>query len=930
MGGQTMRPKLLTMSAFGAYAGKQAIDFEKLGKSGLYLVTGDTGAGKTTIFDAISFALFGNASGEIRDSKMLRSKLAEPDTQTYVELIFDYNGKEYTVKRNPEYERPAKRGDGTTKQTADAELILPDSKNPISKVNEVTEYIEKLLGINRDQFSQIAMIAQGEFQKLLNADSKSRREIFRKLFKTEKYNELEEALKTEANQLYHDYELAKQSINQYANGILCDKNETKLASRVNSLKNGDSPISEAVEMLDDIIESDSQKEEDNGKLIEKNTAELVKINAKLEQKTELSKARETLEQKNSDLVKKSAELKVAQKTKEEADAKLPEADKLRKQATSLEKDLDLYKELEECRNNYESAKKSYNDATKRKEESDKLLEKLAAEEKKLSDEYKECVSFTSKSAKLASKQAQLRVQISSIKKIADTYEELQELEEESNEAKEQYEICRDNYLYCNDEYNSANLKFLDEQAGILASELKDNEPCPVCGSLEHPDPASIISDAPTQDDLEKLKEDCNIAEKDMMNASRESSRLAGRLQTTKSNITSLVREFTEKKNLNNALKEVTEIGEKLIEEYRQIEKELEVIEKKSVRQEQIEQLLTVNGNNKDKAKEELSNAKTSEGIEKTRMENAEKRGNTLANKLRYKTIDEAKKQIDNLTLTANMIATQSEDANKKYTDIKTELAELTGIIAQLKKQLEGAPKFNDEEIDAKFKELNEEKIMLDAIGKELSDRIRANRRTKKNLETSIKQSKSLLERYDWLRNLSDTANGGLKGRDKIMLEIYVQTRFFDRIIERANSRFFIMTGGQFELKRAENVVNKTSQGGLDLNVIDHHNGSERSVKSLSGGESFMASLSLALGLSDEIQASAGGIKLETMFIDEGFGTLDAETLKQAMDALSALADPDGGKLVGIISHVDELKNRIDKQIIVTKDKDGISTAKISA
>lgn len=930
MGGQTMRPKVLTMSAFGAYAGKQVIDFEKLGKSGLYLVTGDTGAGKTTIFDAISFALFGNASGEIRDSKMLRSKLAESDTQTYVELIFDYNGKEYTVKRNPEYERPAKRGDGTTKQTADAELILPDGKNPISKVNEVTEYIEKLLGINRDQFSQIAMIAQGEFQKLLNADSKSRREIFRKLFKTEKYNELEEALKTEANQLYHDCELAKQGINQYANGILCDENETKLASRVNSLKNGDSPISEAVEMLDDIIESDSQKEEDNGKLIEKNTAELVKINAKLEQKTELSKARETLEQKNSDLVKKSAELKVAQKTKEEADAKLPEADKLRKQATSLEKDLDLYKELEECRNNYEFAKKSYNDATKRKEESDKLLEKLAAEEKKLSDEYKECVSFTNKSAKLASKQAQLRVQISSIKKIADTYEELQELEEGSNEAKEQYEICRDNYLYCNDEYNSANLKFLDEQAGILASELKDDEPCPVCGSLEHPDPASIISDAPTQDDLEKLKEDCNIAEKDMMNASRKSSRLAGRLQTTKSNIISLVREFTENKNLDDALKEVAGIGKKLIEEHKQVEKELEVIERKSVQQEQIEQLLTVNGNNKDKAKEELSNAKTSEGIEKTRMENAKNRGNTLAKRLRYKTIGEAKKQIDNLTLAANMIATQSEDANKKYNDIKTELAELTGVIAQLKKQLEGAPKFNDEEIDAKFKELNEEKIMLDAIGKELSDRIRANRRTKKNLEISVKQSKSLLERYDWLRNLSDTANGGLKGRDKIMLEIYVQTRFFDRIIERANSRFFIMTGGQFELKRAENVANKTSQGGLDLNVIDHHNGSERSVKSLSGGESFMASLSLALGLSDEIQASAGGIKLETMFIDEGFGTLDAETLKQAMDALSALADPDGGKLVGIISHVDELKNRIDKQIIVTKDKDGISTAKISA
>lgn len=924
-----MRPKVLTMSAFGAYAGKQVIDFEKLGRSGLYLVTGDTGAGKTTIFDAISFALFGNASGEIRDSKMLRSKLAEPDMQTYVELVFDYNGKEYTVKRNPEYERPAKRGDGVTKQAADATLILPDGKNPISKVNEVTDYIENLLGINRDQFSQIAMIAQGEFQKLLNADSKSRREIFRKLFKTEKYNELEEALKTEANQLYHDCELAKQSINQYANGILCDENETKLATRVNSLKDGDSPVSEAMEILDDIIKSDNQKEEHTNKLIEKNTTELVKINAKLEQKAELDKARETLEQKNSELTKKTTELKVAKKTKEEANAELPEADKLRRQATSLEKDLELYEEREECRKTYEAAKKSHGDAIKRKEESEKLLENLTAEAKKLNDEYKECTKITSKSAELTSRQAQLKVQSSSIEKIFDTLEKYQKLKTDSSEAKRRYEICRDTYAHCNNEYNSANLKFLDEQAGILASELRDNEPCPVCGSLEHPDPAMIISDAPSQDDLERLKENCNNAEKRMMNASAESSMLAGQLQTMRNNLVSLVKEFTDEEDLTEALKETEEIGKKIIEESKQVEKELDIVKRKSIRQEQIEKLLTDIDDRKDKAKEDLSNAKTSEGIEKTRMDDAEKRGNALAEKLHYKTIEEAKKEIGKLTLAADTITTQSEGANKNFNDIKTDLAELTGIITQLKKQLEGAPKFNDEEIDAKFNELSEEKALLDTVSKDLSDRIRANRRTKKNLETIIRQSERLLGRYDWLRNLSDTANGGLKGRDKIMLEIYVQTRFFDRIIERANSRFFIMTGGQFELKRAENVANKTSQGGLDLNVIDHHNGSERSVKSLSGGESFMASLSLALGLSDEIQASAGGIKLETMFIDEGFGTLDAETLKQAMDALSALADPNGGKLVGIISHVDELKNRIDKQIIVTKDKDGISTAKIN-
>ena len=255
---------------------------------------------------------------------------------------------------------------------------------------------------------------------------------------------------------------------------------------------------------------------------------------------------------------------------------------------------------------------------------------------------------------------------------------------------------------------------------------------------------------------------------------------------------------------------------------------------------------------------------------------------------------------------------------------------MTGTTTELTRQIEQAPSFNEAELTENYARLSGEKSELGRDDKAVSDRLSANSRTLRHLESGLEQSAELTRLHEWIRNLSNTANGGLNGREKIMLEVYVQTRFFDRIIQQANLRFFKMTNGQFELKRAENAANKTSQGGLDLIVIDSHNGSERSVKSLSGGESFMASLSLALGLSDEIQATAGGIRLDTMFIDEGFGSLDMETLKQAMDALAVLADPDGGKLVGIISHVEELKNRIEKQIVVTKDKTGASEAKVVA
>ena len=923
-----MRPLELTMSAFGAYANKQVIDFRALGKSGLYLITGDTGAGKTTIFDAISFALFGDASGDNREAKMLRSKLAEPDVPTYVELVFEYNGKQYTVKRNPEYERLSKRGEGTTKQTADASLTLPDGKNPISKVNEVTSYIEELFGINRNQFSQIAMIAQGEFQKLLNADSKDRREIFRKLFRTEKYNRLEETLKNEANQLKRDCEMSEKSIKQYIDGVLCDINDQEIMLKVENLKNETLPASEAEGILNAIIEKDSAREtriaEERGDV----DAKITDLNAKIEKQEEIKQAKETLETKKAEFADKSNEIKQAEKSKKDAEAKKPEADELRKKATKLENEIDMYTEREECRKEFAEAKKKYETALKDKDENSKLMDELTEKIKGLKKEYDSLSNTANKKAKLVSEDSVLRVQISSLEKIKDELKIYTNLADELKIARSNYGARKVIYEECENEFFTADSLFLDAQAGILAEKLAKDTPCPVCGSFDHPEPAKLLENAPSKEELDKLKESRDNARSLMYRDSAEVSRITGNLTSTEKTLMSLLKEFTSVQDLTVALKEAEKIGAEIIEKHEKLGREISDIDKEAERRTKLEKEIQEKSDKKDAARDSFNNAEKAEGIEKTRMENAKKRGEILDKKLRFKTESEARNEINRLDNSAKQIIDNIDSATRTFNKLNTEIAELKGTIAQLNEQIEKAPVIDEEKVVAELGILKDKKQLLVDNEKELSDRVRANNRTLKSLEISSKKNKDLNERYTWLRNLSDTANGGLAGCDKILLEIYVQTRFFDRIIERANTRFFKMTGGQFELKRAENVANKTSQAGLDLNVIDHHNGSERSVKSLSGGESFMASLSLALGLSDEIQTSAGGIKLETMFIDEGFGTLDAETLKQAMDTLSTLADPNGGKLVGIISHVDELKNRIDKQIVVKKDKAGVSAAKI--
>ncbi len=471
-----------------------------------------------------------------------------------------------------------------------------------------------------------------------------------------------------------------------------------------------------------------------------------------------------------------------------------------------------------------------------------------------------------------------------------------------------------------------NRAFLDEQAGIIAETLKKGEPCPVCGALEHPCIARKSETAPTEAELKKAKE---AAEKARSVAEKKSSDC----KTAKATLDAKTGEA--KKQINNLWlnKSIEEAATLLSDEQAaasadvdRLNADIAAEEKKITRRNELAPIIPEKETELKQTEQDISdcdiNLKSQKSAlteKKTQHEN-EKKTLSFANKA------EAAKEVSLLESRIDEMKTAYNSAQEKMQTSNEKIAGYRSSIEKFSEQLSSGCRLDREEETKRKTDIQAGRDKADAAFRELDKRIETNGHVLKNIRDKAGSLIDLEKRYAWMKALSNTANGNISGKEKVMLETYIQMTYFDRIIARANTRFMVMSGGQYELKRRKEAENNRSQSGLDLDVIDHYNGTERSVKTLSGGESFKASLSLALGLSDEIQASAGGVKLDTMFVDEGFGSLDEDSLNQAMRALSGLAD--GNRLVGIISHVGELKNRIDRQIVVNKERSGGSTAKI--
>ena len=919
-----MRPLKLKISAFGPYAGVTELDLEKLGTNGIYLITGDTGAGKTTIFDAITYALFGSPSGDKRDASMLRSKYAESDTPTEVELIFTNNSKEYKVLRNPEYDRPAKKGNGYTKQKAGATLYLPDG-NIVDRPKEVNAAIRDIIGVDRDQFAQISMIAQGDFLKLLLAETKVRQEIFREIFKTVNYQVLQERLKNESGALSKQFENAKLSVNQYINGIICDEDDV-LSLDVQKAKDGRMMISDVVELLTELIDKDSEESEALQRKISITEKALEDINALLTKAENYTKAQTELE---AALNIQSEKAPLIDEFKERAEAirsKAPEIEKKQKQVTEIEAQYGEYDLLKEKKNIVITIKASL---LKDKKSVDEIKDKILFFSQKIIA-MKQELSGLADSGKKKEKLLNLKEQTENkMQKATDLKRQLfafEKLKKDLTAAQNNYLEAEKKSAEKTEAYNKLNKAFLDCQAGILAETLENGAPCPVCGSTSHPAKAMKPIEAPTEAELKKAKLTADTAAELTAQASRKAAELSGKVKAEDINISKLCNELIGVDNIEVASHKLEGFTEVLNEEIKKLNDEIKSENENLQRKEILEKLIP----EKEKELEEIriSLAETEKKIsaDEAKLKETERQITETSEKLRFRCIDEAKSEADILKTEIITHKKMLEKADEDYRTVENELTELKGKIEQLKISLKDKEDIDTDKLTEEKNNLIQQKSSLSAKQKEIAIRIAANTTVKANITVKAAELTEIEENWTGVKALSNTANGNISGKEKIALETYIQATFFERIIHRANTRLMVMSSGQYELRRRKVATDYRGQSGLELDVKDYYNGSVRDVKSLSGGESFKASLSLALGLSDEIQSMAGGIKLDTMFVDEGFGSLDGESLQQAMRALSSLSE--GNKLVGIISHVAELKEKIDKQIIVTKEKTGGSKVEI--
>ena len=613
------------------------------------------------------------------------------------------------------------------------------------------------------------------------------------------------------------------------------------------------------------------------------------------------------------------EVNRAQEAYKEVDTLTADVGTLKAEMPDYEKHESLAKSLQALekgiKDSEEKAKKLSEKLTSEKEN----IEKLKAEKVTLEGAAEEKLRRETERAEADKKRSALKA----IKLRIDGYTEETAALEKTQTACNKAIIVAENFA---NEYNEMNTAFLREQAGILADELKDGQPCPVCGSLEHPSPAQKSEKAPTKKQVKDAKKRADDAQKSAQNLSAECAKLKGMLDNERESIQKQLKENDVEAELHEATQLLKDAVADLTNTINAADMQIAALQAKIKRREQLEKLIPEKQSAIDELQTSISEAEKELSAKAATKEQQTRQLEELKQGLRFESRQEAEKHLKTLEGKIALLKKNLETAQRKHGDQKQILEQLNGKKAQLEAQLREAKQLDEEKLRGEKTELSGQKFNLNRSRDAVSNRYSANTKTLQNIIGKQAETEQLEKQYKLTKALSDTANGDISGKDRITLEAYIQMTYFDRVIARANTRFMVMSGGQYEMKRRVEADNKRSQSGLDIDVIDHYNGSSRSVSTLSGGESFKASLSLALGLSDEVQSAAGGVRLDTMFVDEGFGTLDDESLKNAINALASLSE--GNRLVGIISHIGELKEKIDKQIVIKKDRTEGSRAEI--
>ena len=923
-----MKPLKLTMSAFGSYAGKNVIDFTGQ-QQGIFLITGDTGAGKTTIFDAITYALYNQTSGGERNGNMMRSQYAQPETETYVELEFLYRGQTYRVRRNPDYKITKTLKNGKIrgqKVPHSVELTLPDGTVFPEKKNATDAKIIEILGLTADQFSQIVMIAQGDFLKLLYTKSDERKMIFSKLFRTDIYWKIQENLRRKSMEMDERIQENDRAFEQ-------EKSRTIPLPESEEL-----PLDELVERLRERLK-DALKEQN---LRRANVEELNKKITKYEEINKLFVSLEKIRQTGKELEARQVESKERRQQIENAlkadKVLVAEQQNLRQQQT-VEQSVQAIAKMEETLTNnqemFETLKTQLQEveAEQKREAADIQKKMLALEQSFPSYEALQNARSEEQQAKKVWEDLGKTSEESFHKKkagIAALKEQQKRQEQVVEQTKKNWEQTSLSASESAKHYEHMYEAFLKEQAGILAENLSAGCPCPVCGSTVHPDPAKLPDHAVTELEVEQAKKTRAAAEekRDLAYAAfeaekTEKQKLAQAVEKEEADfvLAQTIAKQQRKEAEQNyvSLQKIAEqIREKLVypslaeakKQYAAMQKALAAAEQEIERKRQkVSELAEAMNTLKGQKLAEEENQKTAKKLAvKTEKEYAK-----LLEKSGF-----VSEETYHLAILPERSRSKLEREEKEY---ESQCLRQQSEQKLLEKQVSGKTYTDTAELNEQLKAEKQALKETEKTYMELHTAYENDRSVLQNCAVYLEKGKKLESEDQVIKSLSKTANGRLSGSAKIDFETYIQRQYFKQIIHEANKRLLTMSNHQFILKLKEeaNTGRKTNEG-LDLSVYSLVTDSERDVKTLSGGESFLAALAMALGLSDIVERSAGAIHPDMMFIDEGFGSLDAQSRQQAIEVLGELAGD--SRMVGIISHVTELKEQIDRKLVVSRTDKG--------
>lgn len=869
-----MRPLRLVICGWGPYKGKQEIDFGALERRGLFLITGPTGAGKTTVFDAITYALYGNMSGGMREKSSVRSDFAAADVPTYVELFMTHDGREYTIYRNPEYLRPRKRLEGMTKEKEKAILTEPDGRK-VEGGNEVTKRIQELLRLDYRQFKQLSMIAQGEFARLLTAPPGEKTKIFREIFGTDLYEKMAASLKGRSASAYRQVMECRHKMDEDIDLLSGDRlfTDEAVLLRWQELTASESYYYEGLmEILDRQLKESREELKESRKQFEKAEKQVLKYTEQAAQaekvkslfdKLEAEKARsEKLKGETAENCRKE---KMLERQEEAAALRTEETHKQTVQSYVANLEKQIRKGEEEILQLGEQQK----DRKFLYESREKLQEayQLEGEVSKLLGQEKELLSCYKKEK-----------------------DKLCKLQKEYLQAEEEEEIEKRIY-------EQADRKYRHGIAGILGEELTPDMPCPVCGSTHHPVPAKREQDVPDEESVRVLKASFERKQQKRID-------LHGKTTAYLSKTEELNRQWGE------CGRKRAELEKKLQNEKRHFGDYMEKHDAEDFQRQirKYEQTATL-----------LKEKRNVLGRQKEELEGQRQELSSLCAKWEQKLLlaGFSNEQDYREALTDPETLRLLRESIQKF---KQECHANNEMLSHLKKETKGMKEENLQEIRGKLEESKEWKKTLLAGQMELTNCTRRMEKSLASLKEKQERLSVLMKKYSLLKDLDDAANGNNKKR--LVFEQYVLASYFEEILRAANIRLHLMSGGRYELRRMQQVSDGRSKDNLEIEVMDYYTGKYRSVKTLSGGESFKASLALALGMSDVVQAGSGGIRVETLFIDEGFGSLDEESLEQACLTLQTLVEKD--RLIGIISHVPELAEKIENQIRIYKTNAGSS------